>query len=316
MRKIRFIEVGSMLSDSKMKLDNQDMTPKTVAVLGCGVIGRSWAKLFLTHGYTVKIWDPAPDIESQLSIYLGNDLLQRLIISDSSAKAVSGAFFVQESGPESQLKKHALYQCIAPALDKDCIVASSTSTIQPSVLQRDIAFADRVLVGHPFNPPHLLPLVEVIGGELTSPETVNKALVFYRSLNKTAIHLKTERLGHLANRLQAAVWREAVDAVATGQATVEDVDLAMKTSLGPRWSVMGPFETFHLGGGEGGLEHFFDHLGGAFEALWDDAKRPNMTEKLKQEICQELIDSSTNMNNSERIEAIYNKLSKVVQITS
>ncbi len=305
-----------MLSDSKVKLDNQDRTNKTVAVLGCGVIGRSWAKLFLTHGYTVKIWDPAPNLHDQLSIYFGDDLFQRMILSDSPEKAVSGAFFVQESGPENPLKKHALYQGIASTLDENCIVASSTSTIQPSVLQRDIAFADRVLVGHPFNPPHLLPLVEVIGGELTSLETVNKALAFYRSLNKTAIHLKTERPGHLANRLQAAVWREAVDAVATGQATVEDVDLAMKASLGPRWAVMGPFETFHLGGGEGGLEHFFDHLGGAFEALWDDAKRPNVTEKLKQEICQALIHSDTSINNNERIEAIYQKLSKVVQMTS
>jgi len=305
-----------VLSDSKVKLDNQYRTNKTVAVLGCGVIGCSWAKLFLAHGYTVQVWDPAPNLHSRLLKYFGDDLYQRLILSDSSVKAVSGAFFVQESGPECPHKKHALYQGIAPAIDKDCIVASSTSTIQPSFLQRDIDFADRVLVGHPFNPPHLLPLVEVIGGELTSPETVSKALGFYRSLNKTAIHLKTERSGHLANRLQAAVWREAVDAVATGQATVEDVDLAMKTSLGPRWSVMGPFETFHLGGGEGGLEHFFDHLGEAFEALWDDAKRPNVTENLKQEICQALTCSDTNMNNNERIVTIYKRLSKVVQITS
>ncbi len=156
----------------------------------------------------------------------------------------------------------------------------------------------------------------MIGGKQTSPETVVQALNFYRSLNKTAIHLKKERLGHLANRLQAAVWREAVDAVATGQATVEDVDLAMKTSLGPRWSVMGPFETFNLGGGEGGLKHFFDHLGEAFEVLWDDAKRPNVTEKLKKEICQALIHSDTKVNNNERIEAIYQQLSKVLDVTS
>jgi len=305
-----------VLSDSQSKLNNQTRANKIVAVLGCGVIGRSWAKLFLAHGYTVKIWDPAPNIQSQLSTFFGDELCQRLVLSDSPAQAVSGAFFVQESGPESQLKKQALYKEIALTLDEDCIVASSTSTLQPSVLQQDITFADRVLVGHPFNPPHLLPLVEVVGGKQTSPKTVNKALEFYRSLNKTAIHLKKERQGHLANRLQAAVWREAVDAVATGQATVEDVDLAMKTSLGPRWSVMGPFETFHLGGGEGGLEHFFDHLGEAFEALWDDAKRPNVTEKLKQEICQALINSGAGKSNNERIEAIYQQLSKVVNMTS
>lgn len=304
------------MSESQSKLDNQGRENKIVAVLGCGVIGRSWTKLFLTYGYTVKVWDPAPNLQSRLSIFLGSDLCQRLIISNSPEQAVSNAFFVQESGPESEIKKQALYQEISFELDENCIVASSTSTIQPSVLQKNIAFADRVLVGHPFNPPHLLPLVEVIGGRHTSPETLIKALNFYRSLNKTAIHLKKERLGHLANRLQAAVWREAVDAVATGQATVEDVDLAMKTSLGPRWSVMGPFETFHLGGGEGGLEHFFDHLGEAFEALWDDAKRPNVTEKLKKEICQALIHSDTKVSNNERIEAIYQQLSKVLHVTS
>ena len=316
MRKVRFVEVGSVLSDFKIKLNSEDRASEIVAVLGCGVIGISWAKLFLTHGYTVKIWDPAQDLHSRLSIYFGDDLCQRLILSDSAAQAVSGAFFVQENGPESPLIKHALYQSIALALNEGCVVASSTSTIQPSVLQRDIDFADRVLVGHPFNPPHLLPLVEVIGGELTSTETLNKALDFYRSLNKTAIHLKTERSGHLANRLQAAVWREAVDAVATGQASVEDVDLAMKASLGPRWSVMGPFETFHLGGGEGGIEHFFDHLGEAFEGLWDDAKRPNVTKELKQEICQAVSHSGASMSNKERMEGIYRKLSKVVQVTS
>ena len=154
--------------------------------------------------------------------------------------------------------------------------------MQATQLQQGIGFAERIVIGHPFNPPHLLPLVEVVGGEQTSKHSIQKAMDFYKDLGKQAIHLKTERPGHLANRLQAAVWREAVDAVASGQASVEDVDLAMTTALGPpagrRWDLSKPFNS---GVVRVGSLTFLSISGGAFEALWDDAERPQMTEALK-----------------------------------
>ena len=258
-----------------------------VAVLGCGVIGLSWAMALLSKGYSVRVWDPDPEIENKLEPLRLQFPRSSLSIHDSPEQAVTGARFVQESGPESLDIKKALYTHMASVIGPDCIVASSTSTLPPSQLQKGSAFADRIVIGHPFNPPHLLPLVEVVGGSQTSSQTIERAMAFYRSIGKQPIHLRTERPGHLANRLQAAVWREAIDAVASGQCTVADVDIAMTAALGPRWAVMGPFKTFQLGGGVGGLEHFFEHLGDAFEALWDDAKRPQVTDKLKQQLITE-----------------------------
>jgi 3-hydroxyacyl-CoA dehydrogenase len=157
----------------------------------------------------------------------------------------------------------------------------------PSQLQAGLPFASQILVGHPFNPPDLMPLVEVVPGEQTAPETVERAMAFYEGLGKRAVRLRRERPGHLANRLQAALWREAVDAVASGAATAADVDAAVTAALGPRWAVMGPFASLHVGGGEGGLAHFLDHIGPAFEALWADAKTPVMDDALKARLVRE-----------------------------
>lgn len=258
-----------------------------VAVLGCGVIGLSWVRAFLDKGHVVRAWDPDKNLESKLES-LKTELPGAVMsFHPTPEAAVVGAHFVQESGPEMLSVKQALYARIAPVMREDAILASSTSTLLPSQLQEGTVFAERIVIGHPFNPPHLLPLVEVVGGNSTSEKTIERAMAFYRALGKKPIHLRTERPGHLANRLQAALWREAVDAVASGQASVEDVDLAVTAALGPRWAVMGPFKTFHLGGGEGGLARFLAHLGDAFEALWDDAHRPEMTASLKQKLIAE-----------------------------
>jgi len=269
-------------ADSAMDQQQDD-----IAVLGCGVIGLSWAAAFLAKGYSVRVWDPDAHIEQTLEPLHARFPASHLSVHNSPEDAVTGARFVQESGPEALDIKQALYTRIADAVSPDCIVASSSSTLQPSQLQKGSAFADRIVIGHPFNPPHLLPLVEVVGGTQTSAQTLERSMAFYQSLGKQAIHLRTERPGHLANRLQAAIWREAVDAVASGQCTVADVDLAVTAALGPRWAVMGPFKTFHLGGGPGGLAHFFAHLGNAFVALWDDAHRPQVTDMLKQQLIEE-----------------------------
>jgi carnitine 3-dehydrogenase len=249
-----------------------------VAVLGCGVIGRSWIQSFLEHGMHVAAWDPDPRAASVLRDINHGD---RLRLASSPAEAVQDVDFVQENGPENLALKHQLLAELVSSLPAHAIIASSTSTLQPSELQRDCAFRERVVIGHPFNPPHILPLVEVVPGEHTDAEVVARTMRFYEGIGKHPILLHRERPGHLANRLQAALWREAVDAVASGQASIADVDAAVRLSLGPRWALMGPFATFHLGGGNGGLAHFLDHLGPALESLWDDAHRPEMTEALK-----------------------------------
>lgn len=254
----------------------------TTAVLGCGIIGSSWIETFSTHGHVVRAWDPVPGALAAVSRDYGA-LVQQC---DSAESAVEGADFVQESGLENLESKRGLLQRIAAHLSATAIVASSTSTLQPSQLQAGIPFAERVLVGHPFNPPHILPLVEVVGGSATAEWAVADAMAFYAALGKHPIRLRLERPGHLANRLQAALWREAVDAVASGQASVEDVDAAVTLALGPRWALMGPFMTFHLGGGQGGLANFFHHLGEPFESLWDDARRPLVTAELKSHLAR------------------------------
>lgn len=247
------------------------------AVLGCGVIGSSWVEAFVAAGLAVNIWDPAPAAVAAIAARHGS----AVTVADGPETAVSGADFVQESGPESLAAKRALFARIAADVGGRTVVASSTSTLQPSALQAGLAIADRVLVGHPFNPPHVIPLVEIVAGEQTSAWAADAAMAFYERIGRRPIRLRRERPGHLANRLQAALWREAVDAVASGQASVADVDAAVTLALGPRWALLGPFATFDLGGGEGGLANFLDHLGPPFQALWDDARRPEMTDALK-----------------------------------
>jgi carnitine 3-dehydrogenase len=260
--------------------------PKIVAaVLGCGVIGAGWVEVFIANGIRVQAWDPGPDTRSRLEA-IARRHGGALEFYNNPTEAVLGAVFIQESGPENLQHKRNLFAAIAPSVSRNAVVASSTSTFLPSDLQEGSCFADQILVGHPFNPAHILPLVEVVGGVATSEISIGNAMAFYRSLGKHPIRLHRERKGHLANRLQAALWREAVDAVACGQASVEDVDAAVTLALGPRWAIMGPFETFHLGGGTGGLAQFLAHLGPPFESLWDDAHRPTVTEELKKHLAQ------------------------------
>lgn len=256
----------------------------TTAVLGCGVIGSSWMKAFQAAGHNVRVWDPNMT-EAGAGAAQG---LDSVIFCETPEAAVQGANFVQESGPENLAAKRGLFSRIEPSLESGAVIASSTSTLQASDIQRGLDSADRIIVGHPFNPPHIIPLVEVVGGASTAEWAIEKAMGFYASLGKHPIRLQVERPGHLANRLQAALWREAVDAVACGQASVADVDVAVTLALGPRWALSGPFATFAVGGGEGGLAYFLKHLGKPFEALWDDARRPEMTAALTQKLIDDV----------------------------
>ena len=251
-----------------------------VAVLGAGTIGASWAATFLSRGLSVAVWDPAPGADAFVRRFVDSawPALQALGAPCASPAAVSfhptpesavaGAAFVQESAPERPDAKRALFAGLEDALAPDTVVASSSSGLmmdRPGA--RPAHGRERFVIGHPFNPPHLIPLVEVVGGQRTAPETVAWCLDFYRHLGKHPIHLRKEAPGHLANRLQSALWREAVHAVADGVASVADVDAAVAYGPGLRWAMMGPHLTFHLAGGEGGMAHFMDHLGPANE-VW------------------------------------------------
>jgi 3-hydroxyacyl-CoA dehydrogenase len=279
------------------------MGQATTAVLGCGVIGSSWVTAFHAGGHKVRVWDPDPAAAARAA-----QGLDAVTLCDTPEQAAEGADFVQENGPENLAAKRDLCARIGRLLETEAVIASSTSTLRASDIQLGLDCAERVIVGHPFNPPHVIPLVEVVGGAASAEWAIDKAMRFYAALGKHPIRLRTERPGHLANRLQAALWREAVDAVACGQACVADVDAAVTLALGPRWALTGPYATFAIGGGEGGLAHFLEHLGAPFEALWDDARRPAMTAALTQTlvegVARELDGSLLIQNRQEREERL------------
>ena len=263
-----------------------------VAILGAGTIGASWAAHFLSHGMAVNIWDPAPGFQARVRAFIASawPALRRLgapeaidesrmAFFDDPAQAVRTCQFVQESGPENTEIKIELYSRLDNALPDDVVMASSSSGLLISELQAGRKGAERYIIGHPFNPPHLVPLVEVVGGKETAAAAVDWALEFYNGCGKKAIRINREVPGHLANRLQAAMWREAVHLVDTGVASVEDVDIAVSYGPGLRWALMGPNLILHLAGGDGGVRHAIEHFGPALESWWADlGKEPRISE--------------------------------------
>jgi carnitine 3-dehydrogenase len=270
------------------------MAHETVAVVGTGLIGSSWAAYFLANGLAVRAFDPAPAFSDKLvafierawpsltSLGLARTPWQgRLLTTPSLQDAVQGAAWVQESGPENIALKRELFAQMDEAAPPDTILASSSTALMASQIQERVRGAHRVIIGHPFNPPHLVPLVEVVGGAKTSPETIERAMRFYESIGKVAVHVKHELPGHLANRLQAALYREAVHLVASGAASVEDVDKAVSYGPGLRWAIMGPHLTYHLAGGPRGLEDYLEKLGPSQEARWAALGSPSLTDQTK-----------------------------------
>jgi 3-hydroxyacyl-CoA dehydrogenase len=259
-----------------------------VAVVATGVIGASWVSAFLARGLEVIATDPAPDAEAKLRATVAShwlameaaDLapgasLDKLQFTASLEEAVATAGFVQENGPERLDFKRELFQRIDAVAPPQALLASSSSTLMVSAFQDACErHPERVVLGHPFNPPHLIPLVEVAGGTRTSVETIERTLAFYRQVGKHPIHLKKEVPGHVANRLQAALWQESLHLVQSGVASVADVDAAIAHGPGLRWALLGPFLNLHLSGGEGGIAALFDKpLWQAVEALWRDLGR-------------------------------------------
>jgi carnitine 3-dehydrogenase len=270
-----------------------------VAVVGTGVIGASWAAWFLAQGLDVDATDPSPGAEARLREAVAQHWptlerfglaqgasMERLRFHASLEDAVREADFVQENGPERLDFKIDLFRRMDAAAPLHAILASSSSGLTVSGMQSGCAHPERVVLGHPFNPPHLIPLVEVIGGERTSADAVERAMAFYAAIGKRPIHVKREVKGHIANRLQAALWREAFHLVEQGVASVADIDTAISQGPGLRWAVMGPFMNLHLSGGAGGIAHVLAHLGGPIEDWWKDLGSPAMTQALKQQVAQ------------------------------
>jgi len=274
-----------------------DKAVKRVAIVGTGVIGASWAAQYLARGLDVVATDPAPNAEATLRKYVDGAwaLLtdiglapgasrERLSFSADLKGALSAADFVQENGPERPEFKIKLFADIDEATPPDSIIASSSSGLTMTVIQSGCKRPERCVIGHPFNPPHIIPLVEVVGGDKTSSEVIHQAMAFYASLGKKPIHLHKALVGHVANRLQAALYREVVYLIDQGVLSVEDADIAVSYGPGLRWGVMGPSLQWHVGGGQGGIQHFMEHLMNPLTSMMQTLGNPEITPKLKQAI--------------------------------
>jgi 3-hydroxyacyl-CoA dehydrogenase len=256
---------------------------RNVAIVGTGVIGASWAALYLARGLNVVATDPAPNAEANLRKYIDaawkdltviglspNASRDHLKFTTDLKQALRDADLVQENGPERKDFKIKLFADMDAATPPDSIIASSSSGLTMSVMQSACKHPERCVIGHPFNPPHVVPLVEVVAGEKTSPETVQRAISFYESVGKKPIHVRKEVVGHVANRLQAALYREVVYLIEQGVLDVADSDVAVCWGPGLRWGLMGPNLLFHLGGGPGGIQHFMEQFTGPLSTWWKD----------------------------------------------
>lgn len=280
---------------------------RNVAIVGTGVIGASWAAYYLSRGFNVVATDPAPNAEANLRKYVDaawttlstNGIApsasrDRLTFEPKMAQALAKADFVQENGPERPDFKTKLFAEMDDATPPDSILASSSSGITMDVIQSACKRPERCVIGHPFNPPHVIPLVEVVGGAKTSPQTIDKAVAFYSSIGKKPIRLFKALPGHVANRLQAALYKEVLYLIQQGVLSVADADVAVSYGPGPRWGVMGPSLQWHLGGGAGGIHHFMEHIMGPMESWMKTLGTPDITPELKQTIADGVMQMAGN----------------------
>lgn len=266
---------------------------KTFAAIGTGVIGAGWIARALAHGLDVVAWDPAPGAEAALRARIANawPALEaqglapgaspaRLRVVDTIEACVADADFVQESAPERLELKCELHAKISAAARPDVLIGSSTSGLLPSEFYADAVQPERCLVGHPFNPVYLLPLVEVVGGAQTAPAAVQAAMAVYEALGMRPLHVRKEVPGFIADRLLEALWREALHLVNDGVATTGEIDDAIRFGAGLRWSFMGTFLTYTLAGGDAGMRHFMAQFGPALQLPWTYLKAPELTDGL------------------------------------
>jgi 3-hydroxyacyl-CoA dehydrogenase len=281
---------------------------RNVAIVGTGVIGASWAALYLARGLNVVATDPAQNAEANLRKYVDaawkdltviglspNASRDHLKFTTDLKQALADADLVQENGPERKDFKIKLFADMDAFTSPDTIIASSSSGLTMSVMQSATKHPERCVIGHPFNPPYVVPLVEVVAGEKTSPETVERAIAFYASIGKKPIHVRKEVVGHVANRLQAALYREVVYLIEQGVLDVTDSDTAVCYGPGLRWGVMGPNLLFHLGGGPGGIHHFMEQFTGPLSIWWKDlGKITDFSPEVKQAIVQGVLTEAGN----------------------
>jgi carnitine 3-dehydrogenase len=268
-----------------------------IAIVGTGVIGASWAAYYLARGFDVIATDPGPDAETKLRKYVDEawDSLiaqglssgasrDRLQFTTDMKEAVGAADFVQENAPERPEFKIKLFADLDDATPTDSILASSSSGITMDVIQTNCKRPERCVIGHPFNPPHIIPLVEVVGGAKTSEDTIQRAIDFYAAIGKKPVRLYKALPGHVANRFQAALYKEVLYLVQQGVLSVEDADTAICYGPGLRWGVMGPSLQWHLGGGQNGIHHFMEHLMPPLAGMIKTLSTPDVTDALKQSV--------------------------------
>ncbi|WP_206790494.1 3-hydroxyacyl-CoA dehydrogenase NAD-binding domain-containing protein [Amycolatopsis sp. MtRt-6] len=269
---------------------------KNAAVIGAGTIGLSWTALFAHHGLTVRVTDPRPDLAeavetalAQFAPHLGTtaaELASRVRIAADVTEAVRDADVVQENGPENVEFKKDLFEQLVEEAPEHALLLSSSSAIPSTAFTSELGDASRVLIGHPFNPPHLIPLVEVVPGERTSDESVRQAVGFYTFLGRTPVVERKEIPGFVGNRLQNALGREAIYLVEQGVVTPEDLDKVITNSLGIRWATVGPFLGSHLGGGPGGYRHMAEHIGKSMKQMWAGLGNPSQSPEEQEQLIE------------------------------
>jgi len=272
---------------------SEGASPQRVSIIGAGVIGGAWAARWLLRGSDVAIYDPSEKTERIVTDVLDNarNAWERmgttpqsegsLTFAVSLAEAVDGALLIQESAPEDLDSKRSIFSQIESCAAKTALIASSTSGLLPSDLQDQMTYPERLVVGHPFNPVYLIPMVEVVGGKRTSTESISTAISFYEAAGMSPLHVRVEIDAFIADRLLEAVWREALWLVKDGVATTREIDEVIRMGFGLRWAQMGLFENYRIAGGEGGMEHFIRQFGPSLEWPWSKlTDTPELTDEL------------------------------------
>ncbi|TDJ22598.1 MAG: 3-hydroxybutyryl-CoA dehydrogenase [Gammaproteobacteria bacterium] len=297
---------------------NQDPARvRNITCIGTGPIGGGWAAHFLAQGYQVTSYlHDASEYDALMRLLetawasleqiglADNASLDNFQYTTDLAEATENAEFIQESVPEVLKLKQGLYKTLGDIVDANVVIASSTSGLSMTDIQANCATPERTVVAHPFNPPYLLPLVEMIGGENTSAECIAWTERFYKVSGKSPLVMKKEIPGFIATRLQEAIWREALHMVANGEATVEQIDQAVVNGPGPRWALMGPCEIFHIGGGEGGMAYCLDQFGPALKLPWTRLVAPELTAELR----QAMIDGCAEMTEGQDFASLSRKM--------
>lgn len=268
---------------------------KTVGVIGGGLIGDSWAALFAANKLNVRVFDPSEAVRDRVVsraiekmgdiVEDANSLRDQITVCDDLEKALKGVDFVQENAPENEALKQKLFKDLESLAPTHAIFASSTSSLTWNDFTSEMQDPSRAIAAHPFNPPHLLPLVEIYG---SNDQIVESAFKFYRGLGRTPIRIRKPVAGHIANRLTAALFREAVNIVDSKIGTAEDVDTALKSGPGLRWSAIGVFLGYHLGGGDGGIRNYLSHFGPSQEKRWAHLGNPELTPEVCEEIARQV----------------------------